>query len=357
MGYNLKIQRLVLQTQSEASIQDKLKLLLEAIQIADFNADIDWGFDLRIELITTEVLVASTNLSVPAIVWILDIVDTNPDYFEPIEYLHEYKWLFACSFRTTDVSPEQFFAIAEDFIRRLEQAGYSKRAYFQILAMWYQHIQNFEKGKEIIALLKQEPIDELSDNMAFELTLESYNLIKLGFIEEALIFGNSLFSTKFEYLDTAFDSYCVFAYEFFLLKDPRAYEYFRLALSKEKQYESSDCTSNIRSRILFMFLQDQYGMSECWSLFEKICWWEQGTEDYYSFYFIKFSLPMLKKQTGYRKFSFPNRFPLYAEDGRYNMQELFIHFKQRAMSYAKAFDNRNGNNFYKTEIEYFLSLK
>jgi len=94
MNYNLEIQKVLLKLKDLKSFEDKIMALKEAIQVADQHNDIDWGFDLRLDLIRQERNTSRCNESFPAFAWILHTSDANEDYFDESEFLWEYKWIF-----------------------------------------------------------------------------------------------------------------------------------------------------------------------------------------------------------------------------------------------------------------------
>jgi len=53
--YTLKIQKLRNQVARVDNTLEKVNLLTQAIRIADENQDIEWGYDLRLDLISEEI--------------------------------------------------------------------------------------------------------------------------------------------------------------------------------------------------------------------------------------------------------------------------------------------------------------
>lgn len=354
MIYTLEVQRLLLQIEEVLKPQDKVKLLLECIAIVDKNKDVDWGFDLRIRLINEEIFTASSKHSMAAFSWVLDTAELGNGIFLLEDYLYEYKWMFASCFGSTQISKEQFHTIGDDFHNRLISNGYSSRGYYHILAIWFQHLRDFKKAEEIITLMFNSPVDDFSDNKAYELTLYTYNILKMGQVDKALSLAAPLLNNEFTGINTCFDTYCVFSFEFFLLGDKRALKFFRLAEKNQRQYAPLDYITDIRSRVLFLFLQDQFTPHPDWMFFEAMCNWEKDAEDFYSYYFIKYSLLMLQRHKGYKEFSFIGSLDYYNPSGIYYMPDLFKTFKQRAYEYAEKFDKRNGGNYFTLELDSLL---
>lgn len=355
MSYTLEIQKIVLRIEETKTTSDQLLLIKEAISLADKHNDIDWGFDLRILLINTENHTPRTVLSFPAFAWILDTSDSNEGYFDERDFLYEYKWMFAISSGSTAISKEQLKSIGDDFHRRLLKNGYSSRGYYHILSIWYQHLRDYEKSAEVVALMEAELVDEMSDNLPFELAVKTYNLIAVGKFEEAEVVARDLFANRFEFMDTAFEINAVFAYEYFKEGNERAREYFDTACEKIPVYEESDSITHFRSRVFYMYLLWQYGYEECWSIFEQFCVWEHESDDHYSLIFCKHAMCILK-EGGKHQFNFPTFLPYYQESGNYDLKELFLYFKERTYDYAKRFDQRNGNGNFTAEVNNLFAI-
>ncbi|MEC4112775.1 hypothetical protein VSO92_01430 [Myroides pelagicus] len=340
-NYILEIHKTLLKSQGLSNPQDRIKLINSAVALADKHNDVLWGFETRMFLINAENYTPSSRYSFPAFAWILDQHERNIGLFEEKEFLLEYKWLLGTAYGLTSISLDQIHRIANDFKEKLLANGYSLRGLYHLEALGLQQFRDFEKAKEVIALIKASPLDELSDNPPFEQTLEVFNYLGTGDIDAALIAAQELFLDRYEGLNTAFETYTIFAMEFYRIKDSRQFEYFELAQRKLPVFDSNDCITNIRSRVLYMYLLHQYEDEVCWDYFEKICIWAHESDDYYSFFFLKYASCMLKNG-GKRKFSFPVYLPYYRE-GMYDLGELFVYFKARALEYALAFDKRNNN--------------
>ncbi len=355
MNYTLEIQKIVLKIEETKTISDRLLLIKEAIAMADKHNDLDWGFDLRILLINTENHTPRTVLSYPAFAWILDSSDSNEGYFDERDFLYEYKWMYAISSGSTEISKEQLKSIGDDFHRRLLKNGYSSRGYYHILSIWHQHLRDYEKSIEVTRLMDEELVDEMSDNKPFELAVKAYNLIALGKFDEAEVVSRDLFANRFEFMDTAFEINTVFAYEYFKLGNERAREYFDVAREKIPVYDENDSITHFRSRVFYMYLLWQYGFEDYWAIFEQFCVWEHEADDHYSFIFTKHAMCVLR-DGGEHKFNFPTFLPYYQESGNYDLNALYLYFKERTYDYARRFDQRNGNDNFTAEVNGIFAI-
>ncbi len=57
------------------------------------------------------------------------------------------------------------------------------------------------------------------------------------------------------------------------------------------------------------------------------------------------------------KLNLGHTFPLYQENGQYKIAELFDFYYKRALNTAEKFDERNGTDYYKTELKRLLSRR
>ncbi len=348
MNYNLEIQKKRLQAEEIKVFEDKVKVLKEAIQIADQHHDIDWGFDLRLELIRYERNTANCNESFPAFAWILNASDTHTDYFEEADFLWEYKWMFNSAYRNSLIPEVQINEIGADLKRRLQRNGYTLRAYYNVMTNWAQHKGDFEAAADFIALAEAEMEDDMSNCPACELDSKVENELMLGYFDQAIITGQDLIQGKLTCYSMPFQTYCCLAYYLLRGNDARAQHYFEKALEEYERSDQYDHSVLFALSILtyYMFKTDQSGY---WELFEKIAAWEVGAEDVLRFHFAMHVLPLLKNG-GTKQMELSSQVPYYNPEGIYDLKELYTYYEQIAFHLANQFDKRNGTSFFKDDL-------
>ena len=123
--YSLQIQKLLIKAETQEQPDDKIKLIKEAIQLADIHNDVEWGFDLRKEIIENEKGTSRCIEGMPALSWLLEAYDQHSGIFEETEFMLEYKWMLMAACRNVNISAQQLEQIFEDYKTRSQRNGYS----------------------------------------------------------------------------------------------------------------------------------------------------------------------------------------------------------------------------------------
>ncbi|MDR2222057.1 MAG: hypothetical protein LBE34_04865 [Flavobacteriaceae bacterium] len=353
MNYNLEIQKVLLKIEELKNFEDKVVALKEAIQIADQHNDIDWGFDLRLNLIRQERNTSRCVESFPAFAWILNISDTNEGYFDEAEFLWEYKWMYCSAYRNASIPMEQIESIGEDLKRRLVSNGFSKRAYYNVRTGLAMHLRDYKLAQELVDLADAELLDDMANCPACELDTKVEILLYQGLIDESLVKAQDLINKKLTCYSMPFQTFCCFAYYLLQAGDDRASMYFDKALEEYHAHDQYDSSVGYSMGLLVAYMH-QTNHPDLWTFFEKIADWEVNGEDLHRYNFARYMGPIMK-QGGTKELQLSSQLPYYKADGVYDLNELYHYFKTMAYDLAAQFDQRNGNDNYKTEIESVLS--
>lgn len=353
MSYNLEIQKILLKLDDLQNFSDRVKALKEAIAIADKHNDIDWGFDLRLDLIRQERNTSKCEESFPAFAWILNASDENDDYFDEADFLWEYKWMFCSAYRSSAIPMEQVLEIGEDLKRRLVKNGFSLRAYYNVMTGLSLHLRDYKKAQEYIDLADAEIIDDMTNCPACELDTKVETLLYQGFVEESLIKAQDLINKKLTCYSMPFQTFCCFAYWLEQAGDDRASIYFDKAMEEYHAHDQYDSSVGYSMGLLVAYMHKK-NHPDTWSFFEKIADWQLGAEDLHIFNFAKYMAPLMKNG-GKQRLELSSLLPYYQESGEYDLSELYVYFKDIAYDYANRFDQRNGNDNFKTEVDEMLA--
>lgn len=353
MNYNLEIQKVLLSLENIDNYNDKVLALKQAIQIADKHNDIDWGFDLRLNLIQKERNTSRCQESFVAFAWILSTSDANKGYFDESEFLWEYKWMFNSAYRNASISMDQIQSIAEDLKIRLQNNGYSLRAYYNVMSGLASHLRDYDKAQEYIDLAESEIIDDMTNCPACELDSKVENLLVRGFVEESLVAAQELINKKVTCYSMPFNTFCNFAYQLDKMNDSRAEDFFQKAISEYYEHNQLDSSVGYSMNQLFSYMI-KHNHKDAWSFFETISAWELGAEDLHILNFSKYMAPIMK-QGGIKQLNLSSKLPYYRNDGVYDLADLYLYFKEKAYHYAELFDKRNGNNNFVLEIDKMLA--
>jgi len=352
MNHNLEIQKLLLKVETASHPDDKINLLKQAIQLADANNDLDWGFDLRLDLIRQEKDTSHCTESFPAFAWLLNTYDNNPDLFEEDDFLWEYKWMAGSARRNVDISREQVESIMEDLKTRLQRNGYTPRGYYSVMIYWNLFIGDNEKAKEYLKLRNETPRDQMSNCPACELDTEVELELMDGNYDKAIAKASDLITKKLTCGVMPLVTFCNLTYYLAKGNDPRASEYFAKAEEEFADVEENDTSllSNIADLMYYLAKNDR---SRAWEYFEQYADWEIGAEDAISYDFSRMVLPLLK-EGGTKKLNMNPKLPYYKTDGLYDLDELYSYYYQKAMHLAKRFDERNRTREFMAGLESVL---
>lgn len=356
MNYNLEIQKLLLEADKLTNPDDRIAVFKEAIKLADANRDIEWAYELRMDLIRAEQYTNHSRESIPAFAWILDAYDNNPGMFSEVDILYEYKWLAGVIFNNLNVSTRQIDDILDDFRRRLLRNNFTGREYFNIKIN-----QSLFKGEKMLAREYLELRDmEPTDNMSFwasDLVTTIYVEMLEGDFESAIKNITEYVTYRSEHGMNIIHVYSGLIY--YLggkTYDKRIDKYFEEIdeeFSAMKKYPFQ-----LYEMSLIMYYMAKHRKDRAWEYFEQFVNWEMGAEDSVRFDFALSVLPLLKAG-GVRAIDVIGvRQPYYREDKTYDLNVLYEYYRDLATDLAEKFDVRNRNKHFSQQLnEELTNLK
>lgn len=344
--YTLKIQKLLNEVDKINLPEEKVKLILQAIQIADENQDKEWGYDLRLELINTERDLAFANESIPAFAWLLQTFDENPEVFNEKDFLWQYKWMISELYENPNISLAQIDAALDDFLVRLERNGYGKRAYYN------EKVSEavFQKDKPAIAkalqALNSAARDNMSDCQACEMDAEvSATILTDGFSkgEEMAL---PLLKKQYTCAHVPMRTLINLSYEANLLgEDKLAIDYANKAEEELSQMEyDSSILLSVMKLARFWAKTD---IARAKSSLEKYIPIADGPINRTQLLFSIYLLETLESFPAGTIFNLqlPSSHLLYKENkNQFSKEELHDFYFPLAKKIAAKFDERNGNN-------------
>lgn len=351
MDYNLQIQKLLVQVDGELSVENKAILLKQAINIADSHNDIEWGYDLRLDLMDICSGVAKNTDALPAFVWLLDATDRNSDLFDEADLLWKYKWMIDSAARNSKISMEQINSITADFKIRLQRSGYSLRSYYGILVSIGFITENMLMTKSNIALREPCEFDDMSDSASHDLYDRILYHLMVDEIDEALALHNEMVKKSTQNLGNMFAINSCYAE--YLTRTGRLSEAERFIASAEKNLADmqgdKECWLMVTlSSLIYAF--NVTDVEKAWRYFEQYAHWFEEGEEYDMLIFGLNMLPLLKRG-GERKLDLKPHVPYYNNNGVYNVSQLFDYFYTITNALAQAFDERNGNDSFKKQLQ------
>ena len=350
MKYTFEIQKLLFQAKDNKSLvpRDKINLLKQAAAIADENDDIEWGYDVRMELIASTYKLSSDTDLVENFVWIVNARDEHPDWFDEADFLWEYKWVTNAMFHNSNVSTEQIDAIFEDFKTRLTRNGYGLRAYYERYYGRKMAARQYEEAKKYLDLRNELSQDDMTNCQACTLDVEVDYYLETGNFEEAYNRAQPLLTrqvTACTYVPIR--TFCKFAYYADKLeKASLAEEMKKEAIAG---LESLDNDENIaeKTAMIISYLA--------------------GKDNEQAFYFLQKSLPYYIADNDFGKYEYAKylsealgkleslssvklelspEFGAYRPDNTYSIKDLKEYFSTIARQLAEAFDKRDNTDTY-----------
>lgn len=348
MNHNLEIQKLLLKKDSIEFPEDRINLLKQAILIADANNDLDWGFDLRLDLIFEERDTAHCIDSFAAFTWLLNTRDTNPEMFDESDFLWEYKWMAGAARRNVNISLQQVHSIMDDLKIRMERNGYTLRGYYSVMIYWNLFIGDIEEAKRILKLRNESERDRMSHCPACELDTQVEIELIEGNFDKALSTANDLITKKITCGVMPLVTFCNLTYYLGKAGDPRAADFFPKAEEEIAALKENDTSliSHVSNLLYYLTFNNK---DVAWQYFEKYAEWEVNSEDAVSFDFSKNVLPLLK-EGGEKELHLGINLPYYSPDNIYNIDKLYHYYYEKASSLANQFDLRNETNRFSTEL-------
>ena len=349
MNHNLEIQKILLKTENLKNHDDKINLLKQAITIADANNDIDWGFDLRLDLIREETYTSHCTESFPAFAWVLNAYDNNPDLLDESDFLWEYKWMATSARRNVNISRQQVENIMEDLCKRMKRNGYTDRAYYTVRLYWHLFLGETEKAKEYLKLRDETPRDSMSHCPACELDASVEMELIDGHNDKAITLAHDLINKKLTCGHMPFGTFCNLTY--YLNKSGNtnsAAEYFVKA--EEEMATMDNDTSLLNDVSLLMFYLIDNDSERAWQYFERYAEWELNAEDASGFEFM-LAVIALSKEKGTKTLDMSLLMPYHRADNTYDTEVIYNYYYTKAADLADRFDARNGNTYFNRRLK------
>jgi hypothetical protein len=114
----------------------QMALLQQAVRLADSVNNVGMGLRARLKLTRSALTEGFTDVALVAFSWCLAQVDRNPDQWAPMNYdfCWRYKSLIWNLPQYPGVTRDQILGALDDFGRKLDRAGYSRRA--EVFLRW-----------------------------------------------------------------------------------------------------------------------------------------------------------------------------------------------------------------------------
>jgi hypothetical protein len=181
-----QIDQLVAKSNELAHGEQRIRLLEEAVRLADESGPLELAFRTRIELLEAATFGGRHDIAREAFFWCLKRHDEDPVRFDQNDVLWKYKWVMGAVAETTEMSREQIESMFADMTMRFERAGSTLHAVHQIRREVLADMGDLTATAEATARLKATKRDWLSDCRACVCDISAAHLASLGIDEPAL---------------------------------------------------------------------------------------------------------------------------------------------------------------------------
>jgi len=349
--YTLKIQKILNQIDRVDNNNEKVRLLVQAIQLADDNQDIEWAYDMRLELINYEIDLAFSPESLPAFAWILQAYDENPNLFNEEDFLWQYKWMMSELYDNPDVSREQIESALDDFQMRLLRNGYGKRAIYNERLSDALAQKDNDLIRAALEAVNSVQRDDMSDCEACEMDAEvSAVLLHAGYTA-AYEKARPLLEKQFTCAHVPLRTTVNLAYA--ALKADAVEQASELAAQAEMEiYKKEKDSSILLSAIKLAAYYAKTDRTKGKEWFERFIPWADGPADRSMFQIACLLVESIKAFDPKESFTLDlsETHSLYRGQNSFTATEIAAHYRALAHSLAARFDERNGNNNFQKQL-------
>lgn len=184
--YPAEIDELLAEANSLPYSSARLAILQEVVRLADLHQDIDLGIAVRRPLMEVARNLLRGDILTDAFVWCLAQHDRAPERFAGRNLWIEYRWVISQLSNFVDVSRTKLEELLDDFGRRLEAAGYSRRHYYHSQREIAPDLGDQALASAANRAMKLYPRDGLSHDSSWEQAEETQTELFVGNIERAL---------------------------------------------------------------------------------------------------------------------------------------------------------------------------
>jgi hypothetical protein len=322
--YQQQIKKLVNEASQLDRCLSKVNLLESAIQIADFNGDIKQGFWLRTELIDAAIFSGYVEKTLVAFPWCLAKYDEDPQKFPEFQLLWKYKWICEELPKFPQVSREQMQATLIDFADRYQRSGKSLRPFFQLKTIAAIIMNDRSEAIEYERKWMETERDYYNDCRACELDWKIKFLIYIGDYDRALTEAAPIVQGTLRCAEIPHHTLAALLLPLLKLgRIDEAMEYHRKGY--QMVAKNRDFLISVSEHLLFLVATNN--LAKAVGLLEKHLQWAlEPVEPRSQFYFYRASYFLVKSlQDGSEstvKLILPRSFPLYSQDGCYDISLL-----------------------------------
>lgn len=330
----------------------KIKLGEEAILLADQSNDINLKFRSRVSLIEDAAFAGQPEKALVNFGWCIAQCEKYPEQFPLTNMLWKYKYVIDCAIGFHSINRAKLEQLIDNMKQHYAQAGFSLRPVYYMQAQLYLNMGELDKSLEKLQISQGLESDRFADCAACEVHFMVVLLTAMNRHSEALNAAVPLIQgdqSCAEVPHLTLPELLITANQ--LGKDDLGLSL--LTSGYQLIRDNSNFLSQIGLQIQYCATQNliETGLDRLQNHYN---WLFKNADQRGHFqYYLGVSMLLkfiLKSDTDSLLLTMPKSFELYNENERYNPEILFNYFYKKASQIARAFDERNGNEFYQSKI-------
>ncbi|MCK8502573.1 hypothetical protein VZQ01_11760 [Myxococcus faecalis] len=334
----------------QRSSESKVRLLEEAVRMADSHGDVQLGYELRDDLIDAATFGGYPDKALVAFAWCRGQQKKDPERFDPEAMLWKQKWVVGRIKEFPHISRKQIVDALDDIEQCFTKVDAGKRS---VLKLRYQAARDMgDDAAEVDRLWEAwlaAPRDHLTDCRACELDDELDHHVEKGEWEQALRKAKPILDGRVKCAEIPHLTLGTLLYPLFKLGElERAAELHRRGYALTSK--NRDFLATVGDHLEFLTLTGN--LARGLTLLEKHLEWTLDHGSYNDrFIFLVAATFLLERvlAAGDRdvvSLRLTKSFPEHRADGGYEVKALHAWMRQQAQAIATRFDTRNGTDRY-----------
>jgi hypothetical protein len=357
--YESQIDELVDQADDLEDSLPKLAILEEAVRIADAHQDVDLGFIIRKDLVRTATFCGCAEKSLVHFSWRLAQCDRDPERYDEMGLLWEYKWVANALPRFPQITQRQMVEMLDDMEERYRRLGVGLRPIHHQRRVIAMEAGEVEEAKKELQLWQKTPGDIKDDCAAcVQNQLVEYFLF-VGEPERAMTAAVPILAGKLRCAEIPHATLSLVVLP--LLRMGRPDE---AMAQHRKGYQlvsgNREFLDEVSRHLTFLVVTDN--LDRAVKLLEKHLPWALDVlalSRQFTFFLASLLLTerLIDVGTTSLHLRLPRTFDAYQESGTYDVAVLAAWFDEACRELAVRFNERNGNDYFTRRIAETRKLK
>ncbi|MBY7737607.1 hypothetical protein DXC69_23260 [Paenibacillus polymyxa] len=322
----------------------KLAILEEAVRLADTSGLKELAYEIRGEIVDCAIFNGYPLKSLIAFSWQLGQFDQNPEEYDPVELLWNYKWILGkvCSF--SNISKTQIEDLVEDMRRRYAEYGYNERPYYYYKFRIAMDMGELDEARRYLDMFRVIEPDSMSDCEACEQSQMVRFYYLTGEDEQALAVAKPILSGRMRCAEVPHVTLSQVLLPLYRQGEvDQANEQYRKGYRLVR--DDRDFLKTIAEHIEYLTVVNPIeGIGVVERHLHIALDYESGLEQMYFYAAMVGLLQKLDTSSKLRLIRMPASFEWGKQER--TLEEIIAYFKPLAESAAAEFDRRNGNTFY-----------